>query len=155
MIAEILKLENDVVSANSHVVCVLPYFLDENRSIVSIGVVPESEKMLKGYVKKNDSSILFRAKQTLEDQIGEIELLKESTRWKYLGNFIPIEDVNVKCFIFAVNMTGIETQKIQIAEVQELLDESKENRESVLISSFFLLFMQIYRQDLIEDGGNS
>lgn len=145
------EIKDGKVFSDTHFVCVLPYVLDENGVIISIGV-DENDNSLKAPIEKSDSSIIFSAKKLLSDYDFEENILADSTRWKFLGSVKLSEEVNVKHFLWAFNAKEANNEKVKMSNISLALDTTSEIKESILITSFFMLFMQIYRKEFQNNG---
>ena len=145
-------------------VCVLAYTLDAQGVIESIGIVKEknphfesgfSENLIMGTVETDDTSLLQRAMIELKEE-GGIEVTT-STKWLYLGEIYTSKVSPDPVYLFAVNVTGenLETPKGDKSGEEEIISfsllpvqEALANNDSILLSSFFKLFMQIYQKEI-------
>jgi hypothetical protein len=147
------SIKDGKVISDTHFVCVLPYLTDDNGVIVSIGT-DENGNTLKSAIDKEDSSIVSSAKNLLTALEFSEENLSDSTRWKFLGSVILTSDVPVKHFLWAFNMRSVENEKVKMSNIAIALDTVNDTKESLLMSSFFMLFMQIYKKEF-QDGRNA
>lgn len=145
-------------------VAVIAYTLDENGVINEIGIVKEknphfeqgfSQNVIMGTVESDDTSLLQRAMIELKEE-GGAEVL-DSLKWSFLGELYTSKISPDLIYMFAVNLTGTSLEKpkgdpgtsekilsFTMTPVQQALDSS----DSITMSIFFKLFMQIYQKEI-------
>jgi 8-oxo-dGTP pyrophosphatase MutT (NUDIX family) len=155
---EVVKFENPGVA----VIC---YEIDQSGVLSTIGIVKEtnplfetgySENLIMGTVETEDNSLLERAMKELKEEAG-LEIT-DSTKWFYLGELYTSKVSPDPIYLFSVNVSGItpqpptgdSTDKIEkiisfsMIPAQDILRIG----DSILLASFFKLFMKIYNREL-------
>jgi 8-oxo-dGTP pyrophosphatase MutT (NUDIX family) len=145
-------------------VAVIAYTLDVNGVISEIGIVKEknphfeegySENIIMGAVESEDTSLLQRAMIELKEE-GGAEVL-DSLKWSFLGEVYTSKISPDPIYMFAVNLSSIvlEKPKGEIGSDEKILSftmmpvqEALSKADSVLLSAFFKLFMQIYQKEI-------
>lgn len=151
---QVVKFDNPAVG----VIC---YEMDQNGVISTIGIVKEknphfdsgySESIIMGTVENNDSSMLERAMKELKEEAG-LEVL-ESTKWSYLGELLTSKISPDPIYLFAVNVSGMTPQvpsgdgEENIISFSMVPAKDLNTKDSVVLSSFFKLFLKIYNKEL-------
>lgn len=152
---EVVKFDNPGVG----VIC---YEIDQNGVISTIGIVKEtnahfdsgfSENIVMGTVEVEDTSMLERAMKELKEEAG-LEVT-DSSKWSYLGDLYTSKVSPDPIYLFAVNVSGMTPQppagdgeekiiSFSMIPSQDILKIG----DSILLASFFKLFMKIYSKEL-------
>jgi|688.fasta_scaffold165048_5 8-oxo-dGTP pyrophosphatase MutT (NUDIX family) len=154
----------EVVRFPKACVAVIVYTLDANGVIKEIGVVKEknphfqegfTENVIMGTVEAEDTSLLERAMIELKEEAG-VEIL-DSLKWSFLGEIYTSKISPDPIYMFSVNATGASissptgdgtgTEKILSFELLPASEALKKG-DSVMLSAFFKLFMQIYQKEI-------
>jgi 8-oxo-dGTP pyrophosphatase MutT (NUDIX family) len=150
-------------------VAVICYTMDQNRVLSEIGVVKEKnphfpgsycENLIMGTVESSDTSLLQRAMIELKEEGGlEIE---DSNKWLFLGEIYASKLSPDPIYIFAVDVTG-KTPETPLGDGREVIysftltpiQKALEIGDSILISSFFKLFMKVYQKDFSDKSSKT
>jgi 8-oxo-dGTP pyrophosphatase MutT (NUDIX family) len=164
---EIKELEGfKAVRFDEACVAVIAYTLDANGMIQNIGIVKEknphfesgySENIVMGAVEKEDTSLLQRAMIELKEEAG-IEL-NDSLKWKYIGEIYTTKISPDPIYLFSVNATNVEREqpKGDNGGIEQIIsfsfippNEALKMSDSIVLSAFFKLFMQLYQKDILQ-----
>jgi len=160
-------IEKDGIKAikfNSAAIAVLPYTVDQNGVLREIGIVKEknphfplgySENIIMGTVENSDTSLLKRAMIELNEE-GGLDVGEDKVeRWSFLGDINTTKISPDPIYVFAVNVSSITPQAQTQDKDEELysfslkpVKDALEFGDTLLVSSFFKLFLQIYNKDL-------
>jgi len=152
---EVVKFDNPGVG----VIC---YEIDQNGVISTIGIVKEtntlfddgfSENIVMGTVEAEDTSMLERAMKELKEEAG-LEVT-DSSKWSYLGDLYTSKISPDPIYLFAVNVSGM-TPQPPVGDGEEKIisfsmipsQDILKIGDSILLASFFKLFMKIYSKEL-------
>lgn len=141
-------------------VAVIAYTL-ENGILAEIGIVKEknphfeggfSENIVMGTVENDDTSLLKRAAIELKEEAG-LEV-GDTSKWKYLGEIYASKISPDAIHVFSVDVSGMTPGKPEGDGREVIFDftllpiqKALEIRDSILISAFFKLFMNVYSKD--------
>lgn len=147
-------------------VAVITYTLDAQSVIQEIGIVKEknphfdsgfSQNVVMGTVEPEDTSLLQRAMIELKEEAG-IEVT-DSLKWSYLDEIYTSKVSPDPIYVFAVNVSeatlqtpkGDNTGEEEIISFELLpVQDALKIADSVLLASFFKLFMTLYQKEIKE-----
>ena len=147
-------------------VAVITYTQDAQGVIQEIGIVKEknphfesgfSQNIVMGTVEPEDSSLLQRAMIELKEEAG-IEVT-DSLKWNYLDEIFTSKVSPDPIYVFAVNVSeakltppkGDKTGEEEIYSFTLMpVQDALKIADSVLLASFFKLFMTLYQKEIKE-----
>jgi 8-oxo-dGTP pyrophosphatase MutT (NUDIX family) len=150
-----------VVRFDNPGVAVIAYNFDDNGVLSEIGIVKEknphfeggfTENIVLGTVENDDTSLLKRAALKLKEE-GGVEVA-DISKWSYLGEVYCSKVSPDPLHLFAVDVTGAKMEKptgdgkeVIFSFEMTPIPKALELKDSILLASFFKLFMQIYKKD--------
>lgn len=147
-------------------VAVMPFTIDENGMIDTIGLLKEynpfregdySHTLITGTIDYEDDSLLYTAKRELKEEGGYEIPDTDNEKWIYLGNFYPYKDSDRQIPTFAVDVTGIKagepktdgTKKEKLSSLEMIASNNIMITEEMLpLSAFLRLFNYFYQKTI-------
>ena len=126
----------------NEIVCVLPFYL-ENGIITKLGTRKDGNIISCELNVDEDTSLLLRAMILLKEEVGAE--INDSTSWIYLDSLKT--DSKSNFYVFGVKIpTDMEHDSKNFSMIDA--KEAVNFRDSILIASFFKLFMNIYKKEI-------
>lgn len=153
------------IKALDSCVIVLPYTLDQDGSIDSVGMVKERNPHqqtgfyigpVMGTLEKDDRSIIHRAKKELTEETGYN--VEELEKWVFLGEMVISKTMPDPIYFYAVDITGKDSSSPQgdgspqeegIEFMKVPLSELAKTKDVILNACFFKLFTSMYKNQII------
>ena len=147
-------------------IAVMPFTVDENDQIHSVGFLKEYNPfregnyaltIITGTVENEDDDLIDTAIRELDEEGGIVCPSEEKKRFIYLGNFYPYKDSDRMVPTFAVDVTGLEINKAEGdgSKVEELstfhmmpVNEGIATDELLPLGAFLRLFNYFYMRTL-------